>query len=49
MDDISENPPKNIDPYKTLNLDSSASAAEVRSAYKKLALKHHPGKFELIN
>ncbi|KAL8812663.1 MAG: hypothetical protein Q9223_000575 [Gallowayella weberi] len=46
MEDISETPPKDINPYTTLNLTSSASAAEVRTAYKKLALKHHPDKAE---
>ncbi|KAL8702173.1 MAG: hypothetical protein Q9224_000135 [Gallowayella concinna] len=46
MEDISETPPKDINPYSTLNLTPSASAAEVRTAYKKLALKHHPDKAE---
>ncbi|MCC0041849.1 MAG: J domain-containing protein [Rhodobiaceae bacterium] len=30
------------DPYKVLGLDKSASAAELKSAYRKLAKKHHP-------
>ncbi|KAL8659903.1 MAG: hypothetical protein Q9226_000197 [Calogaya cf. arnoldii] len=46
MDDISETPPKDINPYATLNLTPSASAAEIKTAYKKLALKHHPDKAE---
>ncbi|KAL8970861.1 MAG: hypothetical protein Q9183_001327 [Haloplaca sp. 2 TL-2023] len=44
MDNLPEDPPKDIDPYSTLNLSSSASAAEIRTAYKKLALKYHPDK-----
>ncbi|KAL8788104.1 MAG: hypothetical protein Q9213_001862 [Squamulea squamosa] len=43
MEGISETPPKDINPYTTLNLSPSATGAEVRTAYKKLALKHHPG------
>ena len=30
------------DPYKTLGLGREASAAEIKSAYRKLAKKHHP-------
>ena len=30
------------DPYKTLGLRREASAAEIKSAYRKLAKKHHP-------
>ncbi|KAL8738640.1 MAG: hypothetical protein Q9181_000586 [Wetmoreana brouardii] len=44
MEDISETPPKDIDPYSTLDLDPSASATDIRTAYRKLALKHHPDK-----
>lgn len=43
MESIAEAVPKDIDPYKTLNLISTASADEIKSAYKKLALRHHPG------
>ncbi|KAI4119068.1 MAG: hypothetical protein LQ345_000943 [Seirophora villosa] len=44
MESIAEAVPKDIDPYKTLNLISTASADEIKSAYKKLALRHHPDK-----
>ena len=32
------------DPYKVLGLSKGASDAEMKSAYKKLALKYHPDK-----
>ncbi|KAI4127201.1 MAG: hypothetical protein LQ338_003320 [Usnochroma carphineum] len=44
MEDIPETPPQDIDPYTTLDLISSATAAEIKTAYKKLALRHHPDK-----
>lgn len=39
-----EDPPTSIDPYKVLSLDKTASADQVKSAYRKAALKHHPDK-----
>ncbi|KAK5008498.1 hypothetical protein LTR28_003897 [Elasticomyces elasticus] len=36
-------PPCEIDPYKTLNISQTATAEQVKSAYKKAALKWHPG------
>ncbi|KAL8720479.1 MAG: hypothetical protein Q9225_002667 [Loekoesia sp. 1 TL-2023] len=44
MEDGLETPPKDIDPYTTLNLPPSASASDIKTAYKKLALRHHPDK-----
>lgn len=35
---------KDIDPYNVLDLQTSATPGEVKTAYKRLALKHHPGK-----
>ncbi|KAL8945225.1 MAG: hypothetical protein Q9211_000235 [Gyalolechia sp. 1 TL-2023] len=44
MDDIPKNPPEDIEPYTALNLTPSASPADIKTAYKKLALRHHPDK-----
>ena len=43
MDHLSDTPPNEIDPYGTLDIPVTASSAEVKTAYKKLALRHHPG------
>ena len=34
------------DPYHILEIDRSASAAEIKQAYRELALKYHPDKLE---
>lgn len=39
-----DEPPKTINPYEVLGLDISATADEVKSAYRKAALQHHPDK-----
>ncbi len=38
-----DNEPPVIDPYEVLELDKEATADDVKKAYRKLALKHHPG------
>lgn len=44
MSDISlEELPTSINPYQILGLDEKATADQIRSAYKKQALRNHPG------
>jgi DnaJ-class molecular chaperone len=38
----------NINPYDVLDLKKDASEKEIKSAYRKAALKHHPGRFALV-
>ena len=45
-DSFQDTPSIDIDPYAVLEISETASAAEVKSAYKKLALKYHPGQRE---
>ncbi|CAF9927138.1 MAG: hypothetical protein HETSPECPRED_006516, partial [Heterodermia speciosa] len=44
MADVAGEPPKVVNPYKVLGLSKTSTATEVKTAYKKLALKHHPDK-----
>jgi DnaJ-class molecular chaperone len=37
-------PPTSINPYRTLDVERDASEAQIKSAYRKAALKHHPGR-----
>lgn len=43
MEDVSHVPPTDIDPYKVLGIGENANLSEVKSAYRRLALQHHPG------
>ena len=38
-------PPTDVDPYTILSLPTTASADDIKRAYRKLALKYHPGIF----
>jgi DnaJ family protein C protein 9 len=39
-----DNEPPAIDPYAVLGLERDASPDQIKSAYRKAALKNHPGK-----
>ncbi|KAK7703784.1 hypothetical protein SLS57_010747 [Botryosphaeria dothidea] len=41
---IDEEPPKSINPYHVLGVVSDATPDQIKSAYRKAALKHHPDK-----
>lgn len=42
MEDLSD-PPTDINPYEVLEIENTATSGDVKSAYKKLALRYHPG------
>ncbi|AEO64124.1 50894997-550a-49ce-8f7b-93bd9c67d33d [Thermothielavioides terrestris] len=43
-DDLTDGEPPSIDPYEVLGLERTASPDQVKSAYRKAALKTHPDK-----
>ncbi|KAL7810159.1 hypothetical protein V8C26DRAFT_410608 [Trichoderma gracile] len=43
-EDVVDGEPPSIDPYEVLGLERSATADQVKSAYRKAALKNHPDK-----
>lgn len=42
-EDFADSEPPTIDPYEVLGLERTATADQVKSAYRKAALKNHPG------
>lgn len=49
IDDLEILDPPEVDPYETLGLDKTATPDQVKSAYRKAALKHHPGTVSLVS
>ncbi|KAI0514989.1 DnaJ domain-containing protein [Xylaria bambusicola] len=43
-DDLDSEPPNIVNPYEVLGLERTATADQVKSAYRKLALRNHPDK-----
>ncbi|OTA05873.1 chaperone protein dnaJ 6 [Trichoderma parareesei] len=43
-EDVVDDEPPSIDPYEVLGLERTATADQVKSAYRKAALKNHPDK-----
>ncbi|KJZ78461.1 hypothetical protein HIM_01852 [Hirsutella minnesotensis 3608] len=43
-DVVVENDPPSVEPYEVLGLDREATADQIKSAYRKAALKNHPDK-----
>jgi DnaJ family protein C protein 9 len=41
--ELEDEEPPTIEPYKILGIEKSATADQVKAAYRKAALKHHPG------
>lgn len=44
FDEVTENEPPPVDPYEVLGIDRAATADQIKNAYRKAALKNHPGK-----
>lgn len=44
QDENVESPPTEINPYEVLSLEKSATADQIKIAYRKAALRHHPDK-----
>jgi DnaJ family protein C protein 9 len=42
-EDLIDDEPPAIEPYTVLGIAKTATADEIKSAYRKAALKHHPG------
>lgn len=44
IEDLTAEPPTSINPYKVLDIEKDATPEQVKTAYRKAALKHHPDK-----
>jgi len=43
-EDLFDEAPPSIDPYEILDCEKTATEDEIKKAYRKAALKNHPGK-----
>lgn len=44
---VIDDPPTSINPYRVLEVEKEATNDQIKTAYRKAALKHHPGRFSL--
>ena len=44
-EDLIDDEPPSINPYEVLGIEKTATSDEVKLAYRKAALKHHPGMY----
>lgn len=48
-EEIVDSEPPTIDPYDVLDLERDATADQIKSAYRKAALKNHPGSWSSVS
>jgi len=48
LENLVDDEPPAIEPYTILGIEKTATAEEVKSAYRKAALKHHPGMLTIL-
>lgn len=47
-EDLTEEGDQQVDLYQEMGVNSAATTVEIKSAYRKLALKYHPGTISLL-